>query len=137
MLITKETTMEKSTSTTFRSEGKIFSAPAVIEKVQTLVDGGVKFSVNTPELSPEAMTKLFGLTKKSGYFLFSEASEIDTRDIPDVVIDVDAGEKSPSKRLRNVLYVYWEENTSKKEPFDVFYKKSIEKLITGLKEKLD
>ena len=123
--------MEKSTSTTSH-----FSTPAIIEKVQTLVDGGVKFTVNTPELNPESMTKLFSLTKKSGYFLFSEASEIDTRDIPDVVIDVEAGEKSPSQRLRSTLYVYWDGNTSKKEPFDVFYKKSIEKIITGLKDKL-
>lgn len=129
--------MEKSTSTTYLSEGKIFSAPAIIEKVQTLVDGGVKFTVNTPELNPESMTKLFSLTKKSGYFLFSESGSIDTKDIPDVPLDLEAGEKSPSQRLRSVLYVYWEENTSKREPFDVFYKKSIEKLITGLKEKLD
>jgi hypothetical protein len=45
-------------------------------------------------------------------------------------------EKSPSQRLRDVLYVLWEHRGSKGD-FEQFYIASIEKVINRIKEELD
>lgn len=45
-------------------------------------------------------------------------------------------EKSPSQRLRAVLFVLWEQRGSKGE-FEEFYKESIERVIKRIKEELD
>ena len=59
--------------------------------------------------------------------------------MPDIkdVIDKDAGQKSPSKRLYNVIFVYRKNTMIKKYPsFDVYYKYAMNKIIDRFKENL-
>lgn len=114
---------------------QVFQAPAAIQSFRTLVDGGNKLDVITQELPPEEAVKLLALKGKVGWFVFSE-QEVQTEDIPDIKLDNDIEEKSPSVRLRNVLYKIWELNTDQKTEFNDFYKSKMEQIITQVKEKI-
>lgn len=114
----------------------MFQAPSTIQGVRTLVDGGLKLDVITRELTPAEMTAVFELKGSEGWFLF-KANEIkpeEIKNLPDVRIE--KTDKSPSERLRAVLYRVWE-TTSKTKTADQFYKEYIDKLIEALKEKLN
>jgi len=115
----------------------MFQVPSNIKTIQTLVDGGNKITLLTQELAPDEMTELFKLTNKAGWFLFkdTEIKESDIQDIPEVKVEF-KGEKSPSQRLRNVIYVYWQQQGSKGS-FDSFYKKQINNKIEKVKNLLD
>lgn len=128
--------MSKNTSEHLSKEPRrMFQAPATIGKIQTLSDGGSKIDIFVQELSPEDAAVLFSFRGKAGNIGFKEGdfsySEIAEPD------PVDGKEsKTPAQRLRSVLYVFWEKNTSKKVPFDDFYRSYLEKIITSIKEKI-
>ena len=119
------------------SKREIFKSAVNVEKVQTLVDGGNKMTVITPELSPGEMAILFSFRgKESNLFLsHEEIKDSESLSVPDVKFDDES--KSPAQRLRSVLYVFWDKNTSKKVPFESFYRNYIEKIIHGVKEKIN
>lgn len=116
---------------------KLFQAPSVIEKVQTLVDGGVKLSVTTQELAESEMTQLFKLKGKAGWFLFKDQAikEQETKDLPEIEPEF-KGEKSPSQRLRNIIYVYWKQQGAKGDK-DAFYKRQMNRQIEKVRELLN
>lgn len=109
--------------------------PATIENISTRVDKTLKIIISTQETTSEQSSKLFSLHQKFGWFLFDE-NDIKEKDVPLEPAPEFKTDKSPSQRLRAVLYVYWEENTKKNENFDDFYKKWIEKKIGEIKEYL-
>ncbi len=115
---------------------KILQVPATIEKISTMVDGGNKITVTPPELTPEEMTILFTLKNKTGFMGYAER-ELQTEDfeIPEPGKEFST-DRSPSQRLRSVIYVYWEKNTNKSKTFDEFYRNYIDKIIEQIKEKL-
>jgi hypothetical protein len=115
----------------------MFQTSSHIQKIQTLVDGGNKLTILTQELEPDQMTELFKLTNKVGWFLFKEQAitEEDVKDLPEIKPEF-KGEKTPSQRLRNIIFVYWEQQGGKGN-FDDFYKKQINKLIDKIKDLLN
>lgn len=114
----------------------LFQTPATIQSVRTLVDGGNKLDIITRELNPEEMTELFRLKGKEGWFVFKEnAVEMeDIQNLPDV--KVEKADKSPSERLRAVLYLLWKQ-TDQIKTSDEFYIYYMGKLIDSIKEKLN
>lgn len=114
----------------------MFQVPAIIQGVRTLVDGGTKLDVITRELKAEEMTALFELKGLEGWFIFKDniINVDDIKDLPDV--RVEKTDKSPSERLRAVLYRLWE-TTNRSKTSDQFYKDYIDKLIEAIKEKLN
>lgn len=110
------------------------ATPAVISKVTTMADGSIRLQVDTQEIPPEDKTRVFSLFGKLGYFFFAETT---TFKIPDKLpeIQLEKGQKSPSERLRGVLFVYWEQNKIK-EDFDTFYRRTMNRYIDSIKEKL-
>jgi len=113
----------------------IFQVQSTINSVRTLVDGGTKLDVVTNELNPEELASLFGLKGKFGWFCFKEnpLNAEDIKDLPDAKID--KGDKTPSQRLRSVLYVLWTQSDRSKTA-DEFYKYYMDKIIESIKEKL-
>lgn len=114
---------------------------AEIEGVSTRKDRTIKLSLGTQELKPNEAGKLFGLQNSLVHLAIKPApltqdeielvksSKIDIDDIPEG--------KSPSQRLRNVLYRLWEQNNGGYEDFNLFYLNRIERLIEHYKQKLD
>lgn len=112
--------------------------PSEIVEVKTMAKS-LRITVDTQEtLTPESMAKLFTLKDKVGWFFFAEQAEklpttIDTIDLPE--IHLEDGEKSPSQRLRSVLYIYWQQ-TKNKDDFELFYRRWMERAVDKIKEKL-
>jgi len=120
-----------------------------IDKVSTLADGSLRVYLGTPELANETMVNLFGLIKKPGYVLISTNSinqdQIDA--VEKATINTEFSEKTPSQRMRGVLYKLWEKTQPKTMngdsgemeyvDFDLFYKRQMNKIIDHFKTKLD
>ncbi len=120
--------------TSFRS--KTLNIPSVIQKVITMADGSLRLYVDTAELTPEITTELFNLFHKSGVFAFSE-SKINDVVSADVSQPQPKGVKSPSQRLRSVIYLYWKMLDREIYPdFGIYYNGEIETLISKYKELL-
>jgi len=113
----------------------LFQTASVIESIATRVDGSIKIVVGTQELPPEQAVELFRLKGQQGWLLFKdspvESSEVPNEPLPDL-----PGDKTPSQRLKSVLYKFWELNTDKRKTFDNFYRDWVEKKIAEVKDYL-
>ncbi len=110
--------------------------PAYLTGFSTKVDRTGSIRIATNELSDEDFLLLKKNQGAFGWFAFQ----------PNEDQDVDFGDesaedfnKSPSQRLRNVLYILWKQKVADdglEEPFKIFYDKSMERLIELIKLKL-
>ncbi len=85
-----------------------FQTSAEISQVKTMADRGVRIQIDTPELPPEDMARLFNLKKpETIVWVAFKDMPLQEKDleIPEV-LDKDIDTKSPSQRLRNVLFRY-------------------------------
>lgn len=110
--------------------------PVLFDVLRTLSDGSVKVTFVTRELCAEDLAALLGYRKTEGYMLFKPApfEERDIVDIPETVPEF-ATEKTPSQRLRNVLFRLWEFR-GKPDNFETWRKSEMERIISHYKEKL-
>ena len=116
----------------------LFQTSAQIQKIMTLVDGGVKLDCITQELSPQEATILFSLKGKQGWFLFKEAPmKEEDIEIPEIEGEFKK-DKTPSERLRSRMFVFFTKHLSRKpEDFNDWYKKQIEKIGQSYLEKME
>ena len=116
----------------------MLKVPSGISKVSTMSDGGLRLQVDTQELTAQDKAELMSLHNQIGWFVFSPNS-IQVEDIPTEAVETD--QKTPSQRLRAVLYILWEkQDTLKtlKDDFEAYYRKTLEKLIEHYnKQKID
>lgn len=95
------------------------------------------------EESPEGLMEIDKLLNDSGVLYFKSNGNLTKEEIKaleDVEIEVEG--KSKSQRLRNVLYVYYQQLSNSTEyytdnTFDLFYSKEMEKIIEHYKSKLE
>ena len=119
------------------SHSDIFAVPSTISKVETMADRTLKLRVDTTqELPAEDEAKIMRLRGTQGWFVYSDR-EIQANEIPNIDIDTEIDEKSPSQRLRNIIWVHWDKNTNKQTPFDIYYRNVMDKIINRLKEDLE
>lgn len=106
--------------------------PVLISKVETMGDKTLRIKLDTNELTNEAMADVMIWYGKFGNIIFKEnATDFKNEDllnIPDAIIDKD--EKTPSQRLRNTMFIYWEQKGKPTKTFDEFYRKQMELLIS-------
>ncbi len=110
-----------------------FQAPAILNSISYTKDGGVRLGILTNELSTEDKMVLAEFYGKFGFVLF-KSNEFSTEDIP--TEEAEDASKTPSKRLRAVLFVLWKQ-LGQKGDFEQYYRTQIEKIIDHLKAKLD
>lgn len=117
---------------------KLLRIASAIEKVESRRDNTWKLIVGTQELAPEDEAVLVALKGKEGHFVFAVQDVIRESDIPTEKLEF-KNEKSPSQRLRAVLYRLWEADLrpTKEIDFELFYRSRMERIIEQLKEKLD
>ena len=115
--------------------------PAILEKYSSLSSGELKLTFATQEnINPKLLAAILALQNKLGWLSFN-VEQIEAIDLlPTISTKVDKSKydkaKTPSQRLRAVLYLIWEKNKLE-EPFDDYYNRIMEKLIEQYKEKLD
>ena len=116
---------------------ELFQAPAMITKIETQRDGGYRIIYDTQELTNEDMVaKLFRLKKFGVGWLLFKSKQIELEDIPEYDPVQFEEEKTPSKRLRSVLFLYWNNVLGKKGQFDSFYRSWMENKIEEVKSTL-
>lgn len=110
--------------------------PAQINPPRLRKDGSASISLDTRELTAEEIFTIMSLRHSEGWLAFSpNENDLET---PEEKAEVD--EKSPSDRLRAVLYVWYTQETKNGTfvgLFDTFRKEKMEKIISGVKSKLD
>lgn len=116
---------------------KTFQTPATLEGISSLKDGGVTIRFHTQELSAQEKAIAFNYQGQFGWILF-KATEHNTDDIKELeAVRKDIGGKSPSQRLRSVLYVLYTQKGDESISFEQFYIKQIEKVIEAIKARLN
>jgi hypothetical protein len=96
---------------------------ATIGKVTTLSDKTLKVDLYLRELPVGQMAELM-----NAYMEGKEGFEIkDTAD----------GGKTPSQRLKNVIYKHWEQNTDRSVDSEIYYRSQMNKIINAFKDKLN
>lgn len=114
---------------------KIQPLAAQLTSVQSKADRTWKLTFNTQELGEDA-AKLTAMLMDMGWLVFSPNDDIVPTDIPEIHADVSLDEKSPSQRLRNVLYVYYKQ-TRPKSTWEVFYTTQMNRMVDIIKDKLE
>ena len=107
-------------------EKKTFEVPARLNGVSTKADGSLSLKFETGmEMNAQETALLISYVRTEGYLLFA-MNQFQESDIPKE--NAPSKEKSPAKRLRSVLFVYWKENIDSGD-FEVWYKRKMESII--------
>lgn len=112
--------------------------PAQINAPSFHKDGSVALKFETRELNAEEVMYILGCRNSEGWLIYaSNRAEIDDSDVPDVKAELDI--KSSSSRLKDVLFVWYKQDTQAGKfsgLFETFYKERMERIIEGVKGKL-
>lgn len=108
---------------------------AQINGVNAKPDRTLSVKLGTQELSADEASYLFDLMGKQIWVGLAE-TEIESLDVPEVMPEMN-GDKTPSQRLRGLLYALWENKTDKSEPFPRWYENYMFKLCESIKSKID
>lgn len=113
--------------------------PANIESYRSLKDRSVKIVFETAELNPSQVGDLQGNLMKAGFLAFKpdpfkkeEIAWVDS-----IEADFDDPKKTPSKRLRAVLYLNFQQDPEGYQTFPSYYESKMETIINHMKKKLD
>jgi hypothetical protein len=110
--------------------------PAIVEKVGTRKDNSLFVTIGTNELSPNDGGYLLSLHGKLATVYLSPA-EINQKEIDQVdSLEPELAGKTPSQRLRNVLFILFQQNNEGQKDFDSFYKFKMGTIIDHLKTKI-
>ena len=107
--------------------------PAYFTGFGSKADGSASLRFGTQELNASDFANFKEAHNTFGWLIFKE-NEVDLKDIP--TEQAEDKNKTPSKRLRAAIYVWWEQ-LGKHGSFDLFYVEKMEKIIEMVKEKLD
>ena len=107
----------------------------MVEKVTTLKDGSVRMTFDSQELNGKDAAILFSLRRQLGWLLFSE-NQIKEEDVPYKAAK-GVNNKTPSQRLRSIIYVKWSQLKDKEDDFEDYYNSFMESLIEEIKLTLD
>jgi len=106
---------------------------AEIEDVKARKDRTLSIKISTQELSSEDMGMIFDMFGKQVWCGMSETA-IQKLDVPDELPEF-AGEKSPSKRLKDRMFVYYTKTYSD-NGFNRWYENALEEIGNKYLEKL-
>lgn len=113
----------------------IFQVASIIKKVESMGDNGWRLKVDTQELSPDQVSQVAGLKDKYGYFLFKENS-ITEQEIPEEPAEFKK-DKSPSKRLKDRMFVYYKNKNDETVGFNEWYSTSLEEIGQKYLDKIE
>jgi hypothetical protein len=119
---------------------KAIIIPAQIEGIATRSDKTLKIVIGTQEMPPDEAGRLFAMNQRLSYIAIKEenfeSNEVKLIEGLDASGE-DAKNRTPSQRLRAILYVLFKEDSRGHDSFDSFYSQHMEKLIQHFKDKLD
>jgi hypothetical protein len=112
---------------------KAIRTEAQFTRFSSRADGSVGFGGCTPEMSSTEKVALFDLHNVLCEILIypkgAKAVEV-------IKVNTEMEGKSPSTRLRAVIFVLWKQK-GEKEAFEMFYSQTMDKIIEWVKKKID
>ena len=124
----------------------MLAIPGIVTKIGTTRDKSLVITFETQDkgtLNPSQKAEIIDLLDEyvTAGFKVGEAGQTDPEllDLPDFQPEF-KGDKSPSQRLRAVLYVLWQQQHAKgavTEDADTFYRRQLTRFIDHVKTKLD
>lgn len=112
---------------------KAIEVDGIITTLSSRKDGSLRLSVITPELTAEEKAEFMQLQSQNLKLLLNPLDY--EQKAPKYKVASEFENKSPSLRLRNTLFVLWQQNGSRGD-FDDYYRKQMEKFIDAVKEQL-
>lgn len=106
--------------------------PVTFDGFSSRADGSYGLRFSTQETGLDGLAMLDSHKRLFGWLLFSE-NDIQSGDVPK---EQATDNKTPSKRLRDVLFVLYTQEGSH-GAFETFYQDKMEKIITFTKSKLE
>lgn len=101
------------------------------------VDGSLTISFDTQEVSSEQVATIHNFRNQYGALVFKIQSQLTEEEMRELdSLDLEYNGLSKSKRLKNVLFRYWEKSESVLDE-KAFYALEMEKIINHYKNKLD
>lgn len=118
---------------------EVFQTPVQFVKANRKKDRSVSLQFITSfEVTTEDFAEYDRKLNSEGWLLFKQNKEFDYSELPKENTETDT--KKPSIRLRDVLFVFWKQQTEKgntQTDFETFYKTNMEKFIELVKSKLE
>lgn len=117
----------------------IVQFPAHISKIETMADRSIRLKVDSMlELSPKDKAQVFEFQSDKPLWvaLAEVAVEREQLDIPEIIKDTEE-EKSPSKKLKDRMFVYYREKNGNGDGFNQWYADALEKIGNKYLEKLN
>jgi glycine betaine/choline ABC-type transport system substrate-binding protein len=112
--------------------------PAILDTFASLKDKTIKIVFYANELTPEQLVEVAKHSQQFGYLAFKndkfKQEQLNT--LKDLKAEYSDKTKSPSKRLRNVLYVTFEQNNNGFKTFEEFYNFKMNEITEHYKSKL-
>ena len=103
-------------------------------------DGTLTLRFNTQEQTPTDVMEVHSKINKYGILYFREGeqpmNQEELKELDEIDLDLYDEPKSQSQRIRNVMYVWWEQK-GKQGEFRDFYKEKTEQIIEQIKSKLE
>lgn len=108
-----------------------------ITSIRSLKDKTIRVQIDLQELDASRLSNLFSFIDAfSKIYISNENITQDEADIIDAEV-LDNESKSPSQRLRNVLYRYWEQDHKGYEDFNLYYRFMMSQITEAYKQKLE
>jgi hypothetical protein len=110
--------------------------PAILQRYGSRSDNTFSLSFNTNELTSEQIILMNKLKNQYGFLMFkdSEIENAEKGEFDSLEADLNDPAKTPSKRLRSVLYLV---SKDRDIDFKEFYKSEMERIIEHYKGKLE
>ena len=112
--------------------------PVLVQGIKTRVDGSLVVSVETQELSDSKVGEVFGLRKKLAMMYLSPKDIVTQKELAqvDAIQPEERGGKTPSQRMRAVLYILWTQNNEGYKDFPLYYEVKMNNFIEELKQNI-
>jgi len=111
--------------------------PAVFSGIQSKVDRSYKLTFNTRELSGDYAAELLRMNMAECWLIVAPSEkDADQAEVPEGKPETGSTGKTPSQRLRAVLFVLWKQLGSNGD-FEDYYRTQMERFIEIVKSNLD
>lgn len=108
-----------------------------ITSIRSLKDKTIRVQIDLQELDADRLSKVFSFIDVfSKIYISNENITEDEIELIDAE-SLDNESKTPSQRLRNVLYRYWEQDKKGYEDFNLYYRFMMAQISEAYKNKLD
>lgn len=109
--------------------------PVIVSSIRSLKDGSVSVAVETNELNPAKAGELFSLRKKVAMMYLSPKDVVSQKELDQIdalQAEMPQG-KTPSKRMRDVLWILWKQDNESYKDFPMYYEVKMNNYIEELK----